>query len=173
MAKFALVGYGSDGRGLGRTEQGYTYVVNDNVRTGDTIQPIATSRKGRKFATTGVVNHSYKETSVKGQEAKLDVLSKGDKEITKSLERNLAKGKISMQQVESEQQRRNREVTEAFTGKQLGLTRKGQTVPQYQQQTRAGNIAQYKQQHPNAVFTEKSQQTFDEYSKQFMNKENN
>ena len=37
MAKFALVGYGSDGRGVGRTEQGYTYVVNDNVRTGDTI----------------------------------------------------------------------------------------------------------------------------------------
>lgn len=172
MAKFALVGYGSDGRGVGRTEQGYTYVVNDNVRTNDIIQPIATSSKGRKFATTGFVNHAYKENSVKGQEAKIDVLSKGDKEITKSVERNLAKGKISMEQVDSEQKRREREVTRAFTGKEMGLTRKGMTIPQYQQQTRAGNIAEYKQQHPNAVFTEKSQQTFDEYSKQFMNKEN-
>lgn len=172
MAKFALIGYGSDGRGVGRTEQGYTYVVNDNVRTGDTIQPIATSSKGRKFATTGVANHAYKETSAKGQNAKIDVLSKGDKEITKGIERNLAKGKISMQQVESEQQRRNREVTEAFTGKQLGLTRKGQTIPEYQQQTRAGNIAMQLKKDPNTELTAKARQTFNEYSKQFMNKEN-
>ena len=172
MAKFALVGYGSDGRGVGKTTQGYTYVVNDNVRTGDKIQPIATSRAGRKFATTGVVNHAYKENSVKGQEAKIDVLSKGDKEITRSVERNVAKGRISMEQVDSEQKRREREVTQAFTGKELGLSRKGKTIPQYQQETRAANIEQYKQQHPNAVFTEKSRQTFDEYSKQFMKKEN-
>ena len=34
MAKFALVGYGSDGRGVGNTaKEGYTYVVSDNVRT--------------------------------------------------------------------------------------------------------------------------------------------
>lgn len=153
MAKFALVGYGSDGRGVGRTEQGYTYVVNDNVRTGDTIQPIATSSKGRKFATTGVVNHAYKETSAKGQGAKQQAQENGVEDVTK-----------------------------VYSGKELGA--KGSRVPpkvpegmqplqsQYTQQTRAGNIAQYQQQHPNAVFTEKSQQTFDEYSKQFMNKEN-
>ena len=83
MAKFALVGYGSDGRGVGRTQQGYTYVVNDNVRTGDTIQPIATSRKGRKFVTTGVVNHAYKETSVKGQEAKELAQENGASDVTR------------------------------------------------------------------------------------------
>ena len=83
MAKFALVGYGSDGRGVGTTQQGYTYVVNDNVRTGDTIQPIATSRKGRKFATTGVVNHAYKETSVKGQGAKELAQENGASDVTR------------------------------------------------------------------------------------------
>ena len=36
MAKFAQVGYGSQGQGLGRTTDGYTYVVYDNV-TGATL----------------------------------------------------------------------------------------------------------------------------------------
>ena len=153
MAKFALVGYGSDGRGVGKTEQGYTYVVNDNVRTGDTIQPIATSRKGRKFATTGVVNHTYKETTAKGQEAK-----------------------------QSAEQNKAQDITRVYSGKELGAS--GSRVPpktpegmkplqsQYAQETRAGNIAMQLKKDPNTELTEKSRQTFDEYSKQFMNKEN-
>lgn len=153
MAKFALVGYGSDGRGVGRTEQGYTYVVNDNVRTGDTIQPIATSRKGRKFATTGVVNHAYKETTAKGQGAKQQAEQNGAQDVTR-----------------------------VYSGKELGA--KGSRVPpkapegmkplqsQYVQETRAGNIAMELKKDPNAQLTPKARQTFDEYSKQFMNKEN-
>ena len=153
MAKFALVGYGSDGRGVGRTEQGYTYVVNDNVRTGDTIQPIATSSKGRKFATTGVVNHAYKETSAKGQGAKQQAQENGVEDVTR-----------------------------VYSGKELGA--KGSRVPpkvpegmqplqsQYTQQTRAGNIAMQLKKDPNTELTAKARQTFDEYSKQFMNKEN-
>ena len=72
MAKFAQCGYGSKGQGLGNTTDGYTYVVNDNVRTGDVIQVIATShgKEPKKFATTAVPLHTYKENSVKGQEAK-------------------------------------------------------------------------------------------------------
>ena len=31
MAKFAQVGYGRNGRGVGKSGIGYTYVVNDNV----------------------------------------------------------------------------------------------------------------------------------------------
>ena len=145
MAKFALVGYGSDGRGVGTTQQGYTYVVNDNVRTGDTIQPIATSRKGRKFVTTGVVNHAYKETSVKGQGAKTLAQENGASDVTR-----------------------------VYSGKELGA--QGSRVPkaglksEYTQQTRAGNIAMYKQQDPNAKWTKNAQETFDSYSKQFMNK---
>ena len=143
MAKFALVGYGSDGRGVGRTQQGYTYVVNDNVRTGDTIQPIATSRKGRKFATTGVVNHAYKETSVKGQEAK-----------------------------ELAQENGASDVTRVYSGKGLGA--QGSRVPkaglqsEYTQQTRAGNIAMQLKKDPQTQLTPLAQQTYDEYSKQFM-----
>ena len=143
MAKFALVGYGSDGRGVGTTQQGYTYVVNDNVRTGDTIQPIATSRKGRKFATTGVVNHAYKETSVKGQEAK-----------------------------QSSQENGASDVTRVYSGKELGA--QGSRVPkaglqsEYTQQTRAGNIAMQLKKDPQTQLTPLAQQTYDEYSKQFM-----
>lgn len=148
MAKFALVGYGSDGRGVGKTEQGYTYVVNDNVRTHDTIQPIATSKKGRKFATTGVVNHAYKETSAKGQEAK------------QSAEQN------------------GKDVTQVYTGKELGVraSRTPPKAPegskplqsQYAMETRAGNIAMQLKKDPHTELTTYAKQTFDEYSKPFM-----
>ena len=143
MAKFALVGYGSDGRGVGKTQQGYTYVVNDNVRTGDTIQPIATSRKGRKFATTGVVNHAYKETSVKGQGVKTLAQENGASDVTR-----------------------------VYSGKELGA--QGSRVPkaglqsEYTQQTRAGNIAMQLKKDPQTQLTPLAQQTYDEYSKQFM-----
>ena len=150
MAKFAQCGYGSQGQGLGKTTDGYTYVVNDNVRTGDKIQVIATSKKGNKFATTAVPLHTYKETSAKGQMAKQQVQEKTGKEPTQS-----------------------------YSGKELGVQGSRATQPlgdgkrtisEYAQETRAGNIAMYKQQDPNATWTKKAQETFDSYSKQFMNK---
>ena len=150
MAKFAQCGYGSQGQGLGKTTDGYTYVVNDNVRTGDKIQVIATSKKGNKFATTAVPLHTYKETSSKGQMAKQQVQEKTGKEPTQS-----------------------------YSGKELGVQGSRATQPlgdgkrtisEYAQETRAGNIAMYKQKDPNAKWTEKAQETFDSYSKQFMNK---
>lgn len=148
MAKFAQCGYGSQGQGLGKTTDGYTYVVNDNVRTGDKIQVIATSKKGNKFATTAVPLHTYKETSAKGQMAKQQVQEKTGKEPTQS-----------------------------YSGKELGVQGSRATQPlgdgkrtisEYAQGTRAGNIAMYKQKDPNAKWTEKAQETFDSYSKQFM-----
>ena len=48
MAKFARVGYGHDGRGAGATGEGYIYLVNDNVRAGDILQPIAHNKKSGK-----------------------------------------------------------------------------------------------------------------------------
>ena len=151
MAKFAQVGYGSDGRGIGQTEEGYTYIVNDNVRTGDTIQPVATSRKGKKFVTTGVVRHAFKETSVKGQEAKQEAEENGAMEITR-----------------------------AYTGKEVRATGarfakvpegeepKHKPTSQYAQSARAGNLAMYMRQHPTAELSPKAAETFDSYSKQFM-----
>ena len=150
MAKFAQCGYGSQGQGLGKTTDGYTYVVNDNVRTGDKIQVIATSKKGNKFATTAVPLHTYKETSAKGQMAK-----------------------------QQAQEKTGKEPTQSYSGKELGVQGSRATQPlgdgkrtisEYAQETRAGNIAMYKQKDPNAKWTEKAQETFDSYSKQFMNK---
>lgn len=150
MAKFAKVGYGSAGQGLGTTEDGYTYIVNDNVRTGDTIQPVATSRKGRKFATTGVVRHAYRENSVNGQEAK------------------------------QEAQEAGADITNVYSGKELGVggsrvaripqgsEPKHKPASQYAERTRAGNLAMYMQQNPNAELTKNARETFDTYSKPFM-----
>lgn len=155
MAKFAQCGYGSQGQGLGTTTDGYTYVVNDNVRTGDRIQVISTSKKGNKFATTAVPLHTYKENSVKGQKAKQQAIT--------SMENRGQKGEIS----------------QSYSGKELGvegskatkpLGEGHRTISEYAQETRAGNIAMYKQQNPNATWTKKAQETFDSYSKQFMNK---
>lgn len=150
MVKFAKCGYGSQGQGLGKTTDGYTYVVNDNVRTGDRIQVISTARDGKKFATTAVPLHTYKETSAKGQLAKQEVEAKTGKDPTQS-----------------------------YSGKELGvqgskatqqLPSGKRTISEYSQQTRAGNIAMYKQKDPNAEWSKNAQQTFDSYSKQFMDK---
>jgi hypothetical protein len=153
MAKLAQCGYGSQGQGLGKTTDGYTYVVNDNVRTGDRIQVVATSKKGNKFATTAVPLHTYKENSVKGQKAKQEA-----------------------------QEQTGKDPTQSYSGKELGVQGSKATKPlgdghrtisEYAQETRAGNLAMYMQKNPNATLTPKAKETFDSYSKQFMNKENN
>lgn len=153
MAKFAKCGYGSDGRGLGRTTDGYTYVVNDNVRKNDVLQVIATSSRGRKFATTAKTRNVYSENSKKGQEAKQ----------------------------QAQQNTEGNDPTRAYTGKELGVKAfrggaKSQVIeglkPQteYTMQTRAANLGEYVQTHPNATLTKHAQETFDSYSKPFMNK---
>lgn len=192
MAKFAKVGYGSDGRGIGKTggenPQGYTYVVNDNVRAGNIIQPVATNwRSGKKFATTGVVLHAYKENSVKGQDAKRDVSNRikgdytqliqdlnpryGEKRVQASVERYLTQERLD--------KLTQNKITRAYTGKELnaGGSKVAPAVPmgskpaqsQYVQETRAGNLAMQMQKNPNTKLTPNAQQTFDEYSKKFMN----
>lgn len=150
MAKIAQCGYGSRGEGLGKTQNGYTYVVNDNVRTGDKIQVISTSRKGNKFATTAVPRSVFQENSKKGQTA-----------------------------VQEAQQKTGENPTKAYTGKELGITA-SRAVPktsaieglkpqsQYTMQTRAETIAQYTQSHPDAKLTQHAQETFESYSKPFM-----
>ena len=152
MAKIAQCGYGSRGQGLGKTENGYTYVVNDNVRTGDRIQVIATSRKERKFATTAVPKSIAQENSVKGQKA-----------------------------VQEAQKNTGENPTRAYSGKELGVGGfKGGKAPaiggekaqtEFVMKTRAGNIEKYMQTHPEAEFTKNAQETFDSYSKPFMKRE--
>ena len=169
MAKFAKVGYGSHGQGLGTTVDGYTYVVNDNVRTGDRIQVVSTQHNsGKKFATTAVPLHTYKENTAKGQEAKLEVVAKGDKDIVKALEKKIGQGKFSWEQVNAEEERRGRQITTAYTGKELGIQRSGITPKEYQQQVRGASLAMYKEKNPNVELSKNAQETFDSYSKKFM-----
>ena len=54
--KFAQVGYGHDGRGSGKDRAGYTYLVNDNVRAQDKLQPVVRHYgNGALFVTQGKV----------------------------------------------------------------------------------------------------------------------
>lgn len=178
--KFAKVGYGSAGQGLGKTTNeepaGYTYLVNDNVRTGDRIQPIATNWKsGKQFVTTGKVLHSFKENTIKGQQAKKDVQDRivgdykdqveqthtryGEKRVEETVSRYLTQERLD--------QMAKAKITTIKTGKELGVSgwKGGQ---QRQEQVRASQLGQYAQSHPQAQFTENAQKTFDEYSKKYM-----
>ena len=151
MAKIARCGYGSKGQGLGKTVDGYTYIVNDNVRSGDKIQVIATARNGKKFATTAVPL---------------------DKQVHSE---NTLKGKLMKEEAES----KGKEVLQSYSGKELG-TKGAKTVPEqspiegikpqseYTLRTRAGNIEQYMQTHPDTKLTKHAQETYEGYSKQFI-----
>lgn len=158
MAKFATVGYGSEGQGLGKTTDGYTYVVNDNVRTGDMLQPsVKHSGNGAIFATTGKVLGMTKENSAKGKQTKAELQSKGI------------------------------ETANAYTGKELGATgQRGVSAKQkqqgddstekvisnYNQQARGGNILARKAEQGGQLAktekTAKAVESYETYSKKFM-----
>lgn len=67
--KFAQIGYGSDGRGAGKSGEGYTYLVNDNIRKEQILQVISHSPAGRAFPTTGQVLtvHKNEPKNAKGE----------------------------------------------------------------------------------------------------------
>lgn len=154
MVKIALVGYGHDGRAVGKTGEGngYAYVVNDNVRIGNVINPISTAKKKdgteTKFATTGKVNKLYSGNTAKGQE-----------QIQKA-------GNGSLDNI-----------TKLYKGNEVGAsgdkkrdiqTANGNYVSEYELQARAGNMAEYKIANPNAKFSQNSKDTFEEYSKPYI-----
>ena len=62
--KFAQVGYGSMGQGVNRTNgEGYTYLVEDNVKMGAKLTPVVKHTKSQTmFVTTGVVIDEPKNT---------------------------------------------------------------------------------------------------------------
>ena len=152
MAKFAKIGYGSEGQGLGTTTDGYTYVVNDNVKTKQKLQVISTQASSRKkFVTTGLTLHVLKENSALGQEAK-----------------------------QQSMQATGKEPTDAFTSKELGakgskreFAQIGEQKPisKYTLSARAKAIEAYKQKDPNAEFSKNANETFDTYSKKYIKEE--
>lgn len=171
MAKFAQVGYGSQGQGVGNNPDGYTYLVDDSVRTGDKIQVVATSSRGRKFGTTAVPLSTYKENSAKGQQARTNAIARGDTRIANMLDEAKDGGFITQQDLDRMTQT---QITRAYTGKELGLERKGMTRLEYKQAVRGGNIKAYKNELSSVgekpELTSKAQDTFDTYSSKFMSK---
>ena len=166
MAKFARVGYGSKGQGVGNNPDGYTYLVNDNVNVGDRIQVISTSSKGRKFGTTAVPLSTHGQNTVKGRQAQVDALSRGDKHIADMLSTSAREGYITQADLD-----RMGGVTKAYSGSELGISRKGLTQAQYRQEVRGGSLKEYKNEIGSKVpMTAKAQESFDSYSAKYMNK---
>ena len=142
MAKFARVGYGSQGQGLGRkAPEGYVYVVNDNVRVHDRIQVVATSKIGRKFATTAMPLSTFGENTVKGQQAKIDVLARGDKEVKRMLGDSVNDKFLTQKDLDLLAQGK---ITLVKSGSELAISRKGISRAEYQQRVRGGNLASVK-----------------------------
>lgn len=152
MAKFATVGYGSSGQGVGKDGEGYTYVVNDNVRVGQRLQVIATShgKEPKKFVTTAVPNKTFNENSVVGKE-EMRLLKENLKTKNKS----------------------NIGFTQAYSGGELGAsgetTKKdvsiGSNRPQSEFVTASRALAakKFKESDPNAKFTKNTQETISYY----------
>lgn len=175
MAKLAICRYGSQGEGPeNNPSKTYTYIVNDNVRSGDNIQVISTSSKGNKFATTAktLTQKDAKELSKKsGTTVESGVVkensARGQELLNKTRSSMAEKQGVDLNETPYEQlsteQKSKLEITKSYTGKELGVSGK-----RTQEQTRAGNIEKYIQKNPNATLTTKAQETFDSYSKQFM-----
>ena len=162
MAKIAKVGYGSRGQGVGQTD-GYTYVVNDNVRTGDIIQVVATQHiSQKKFATTGKVNQSFKDGSVKAEEAIQEAESAGAGVTRAYTAKELGIGGY--------RGRSQEEVYQKWLYERRGTKSAADRQPQSQRtmEVRGGNLARYVQEHPDTKLTQNAQETFDTYSKKFM-----
>ena len=139
MAKFARVGYGSQGQGLGKNPEGYVYVVNDNVRVGNRIQVVATSQLGRKFGTTAkVLDKTFSENSVKGQQAKIDVLARGNEKVERMLGESVNDKFLTQKDLDLLAQGK---ITSVKSGSELGVSRKGVSLAEYRQKVRGGNLA--------------------------------
>lgn len=141
--KIAKVGYGTKNPNIGKTQGGYQYLVNDNVRTKDVIQVISTSRAGNKFPTSATALSLYKENSVKGMAEK------------------------------QRMQEKDIDITQTYSGKQLGATgsiRKlaepigdNKRQSQYVLSTRAGLVEKTIQQQPQASFSKNAMLTYTKY----------
>lgn len=162
MAKFARVGYGSQGQGVGNNPEGYTYIVNDNVSVGDKIQVISTSYLGNKFATTAVPLSTHGMNTVKGREASISAMANGDHDLATFLKSSMPSSELVNMAKQS--------VTRSYTGSELGVSRAGMSKEEYQQAVRGGNLQRYTNEVGAMPMSQKAQEDFDSYSAKFMNK---
>lgn len=176
--KFAQVGYGRDGRGAGKEGKGYTYIVGDNVRTGDTLTPVVKHAgvKQTMFVTTGKVltNKDLEGTGLRGlsntQQEEI-VTAEGKKLTEDDLRKAYTGRELGVQRTIGDQASQHKEIGGEDT-----------YVPSlYQAQARAKSLAVATAEEnlaPESIskgaatqralgVLESPPQTFDEYSKQF------
>lgn len=161
MAKFANVTYGTQG-----DTAEYTYVVNDNVRTGDYIHPsVKHYKSGKVFGTTAIIQSTAKETSVKGKQT-LQALQQDGIEPVKAYtgkevgaQRDRGEGGKFGQGSGLPKTYRDEE-----TGRRKAPDDYQFNQSQYIRQARQGNVEARKQYE-----AQKQQETFDSYSKKYMN----
>lgn len=169
MAKFARVTYGSHG-----DTKEYTYVVNDNVRTGDYINPsVKHYISGTIFGTLGIVQSTAKQNASNTAKVEEELAKRAD-ETGKQI--HLAELKTG-REVGAKFARGEKGQFNEKTG--LGRPVKGPdnryAAPEgsqymgptkYQQAARAANVAFREQQ-------EARYQSFEEYSAPFIKGNNN
>lgn len=163
MVKIARCGYGSDGRAMGKGNKGYIYLVNDNVRKGDKLRVLSTSVAGRKFMTTGVPQNIYSNTSKKGIEARTNA------EAAVRQKTELYSGANG-----EETQVQRQGLTRAYTGAELGLPRgRAMYGAERQKYVDIGTTRRYKYENPGAVYSKKTQETYESYASRLDNKGGN
>lgn len=175
MAKLAQVTYGLDGQG-----EPYTYVVNDNVRAGQVINPIVKHYKsGNTFATTGIIQASVQRDSVRGQS-----LEEGVKQVTDGQE--LAESKTASGLGITRETRGSGgrfSGSQSSTGGAGKITKDSETGrysaenPEeyvgnsYIQAQRGANLQNAKTPIAETPIQQDAQETFAQYSKKFMPKD--
>ena len=150
MAKFAEVTYGTHG-----DTKAYTYVVNDNVRTGDFIHPTVKHKiSGKIFGTTGIVQSSSKTTSVTGIQKQQELDSKGIKAVRAYTGEEVGAQHGLTAQGSFEQSGLRKTVKDKITGIRSASEGSQFQETQYIRQTRQGNI-------------QRRQESYDEYAKKY------
>lgn len=158
--KFAQIGYGRDGDGIKKGGGGYTYIVNDNVRTGDIINPSVVHYLSKNiFATTGKILETTKDLKKVNPNINQNDLAKAIKGSDVGITTTRGKGG-------------------KFTTDKSYKTPDGDYVAsQYELSSRGANIMErQKEQARKGLKTEISQtpktkeayETFEEYSKKYL-----
>lgn len=175
MAKLAQVTYGLDGQG-----KPYTYVVNDNIRAGQVINPIVKHyQSGNTFATTGIIQASVQRDSLRGQS-----LEEGVKQVTDGQPLTESKTASGLGIT-----RETRGAGGRFTGSQGATGGAGKVIKDtetgrysaenpeeyvgnsYIQAQRGANLQYAKTQVAETPIQKDAQETFAQYSKKFMPKD--
>lgn len=158
--KFAQVGYGRFGQNVWKKKEGYTYIVNDNVRKGDTINPSVVHHiSGNIFATTGKILSTTTNLNKVDPNLNPNDLAKAVKGSDLGITATRGKGG-------------------KFTADKSYVAPNGDYVAsQYELASRGANIAERQKERARqglptdraeTTKTEKAYETFEEYSKKYL-----